>query len=118
MKKNRFTLAAAVAILASSSLLLAGNPKTSGSQDNLADIMIEKMGKDVVLTDSQKMAAKQKLKKYIAKMQDAHALGNNDEKLSRKKQASDEYQLSLDSILTPAQNEQLRQRTKERENAK
>lgn len=117
MKKLKLMMAF-FAILVFSTFLFAGNPKKSGSEDNLADLLIEKMGKDVVLTDSQKLVVKQKLKTYIVKMQNANALSNIDEKFSEKKQASNEYQSSLDSILTPAQNQQLKLKIEERENAK
>lgn len=108
---------AVIAVLLFSNFLFAGNPKTSG-EDNLADLLIAKMGNDVVLTDSQKVVVKKKLKKYIVKMQNAHALSKNDEKFTQKKQATDEYQFSLDSILTPSQREQLNIKIKERENTK
>lgn len=117
MKKLKF-LVTVSAVLLFSNLLFAGNPKTSGSEDNLADLLIEKMGKDVILTDSQKLVVKAKLKTYIVKMQNAHALSNSDEKKSKKNQASLEYQSSLDSILTPSQNKQLKLKINERENAK
>ena len=117
MKTLKLTTAI-IAIFLFSNLLFAGNPKTSGSEDNLADQLIEKMDKDVTLTNSQKVVLKQKLKKYILKMQNAHALKNNDEKLAQKKQASNEYQLSLDSVLSTTQREQLKIKIKEREDAK
>jgi len=117
MKKIKF-LVAVIAVLLFSNLLFAGNPKTSGSEYNLADLLIEKMGKDIILTDSQKLVVKAKLKTYIVKMKNAHALTNGDERLSKKEQASNEYQSSLDSILTPAQNQQLKIKITERENVK
>jgi len=117
MKTSKLTTAI-IAIFLFSNLLFAGNPKTSGAEDNLADMLIEKMGKDVTLTDSQKVVVKQKLKKYIVKMQNAHVLNNNDEKLAQKKQVANEYQLSLDSILTPTQHQQLQLKNKDREDAK
>ena len=117
MKKFKL-ITAVIAVLVYTNLLFAGNPKTSGSEDNLANLLIEKMGKDVVLTDSQKLVIKTKLKTYIIKMQNAHALTKNDERFSKKEQASNEYQSSLDSILTPTQSQQLQLKIKERENVK
>jgi hypothetical protein len=102
--KTHKLMVAAIAISLFTNLLFAGNPITPSSEDNLADMLIEKMGKDVTLTDSQIVVVKQKLKKYIVKMQNAHALSNNDEKITKKTQATNEYQLSLDSILTATQN--------------
>jgi len=107
-----------IAILFLSNLVYAGNPKVSSPEDNLADQLIEKMGKDVTLSDSQKVVVKQKLKKYIVKVQNAHALSNNDEKITKKTLASNEYQLSLDSILTPSQSQQLKLKSEERANGK
>ena len=107
-----------VAFFMFSNLLFAGNPKISSAEDNLADLLIDKMGKDVILTDSQKIVVKAKLKIYIVKIQNAHALINKEENFSKKNQASIEYQSSLDSILTPSQNQQLHLKVMERENAK
>ena len=117
MKKLKFLLVSA-AFFMFFNLLFAENPKTSGTEDNLAIMLIEKMGKDVVLTDSQKLVIKTKLKTYIIKMQNAHALTKNDERFSKKEQANNEYQSSLDSILTPSQNQQLHLKITERENVK
>jgi len=117
MKKLKFWIAS-VAFFMFSNLLFAGNPKISSAEDNLADLLIDKMGKDVILTDSQKIVVKAKLKIYIVKIQNAHALINKEENFSKKNQASIEYQSSLDSILTPSQNQQLHLKVMERENAK
>ncbi|MDD4991755.1 MAG: hypothetical protein PHR83_05920 [Paludibacter sp.] len=111
-------ITAVIAILFLSNLTYAGSPKVTSPEDNLADLLIEKMGKDVTLTDSQKVVVKQKLTKYIVKVQNAHALSNSNEKFTKKAQASNEYQLSLDSILTNTQREQLNIKIKEREEAK
>lgn len=115
MKTFKF-MTAFIAILLFSNLLFAGNPKDK--EGDLADLLIIKMGKDVTLTDSQKVVVKEKLKKYIVKMQNAHALANNDNRVTTKKQATNDYQLSLDSILTSSQREQLKIKIKEREDAK
>jgi len=106
-----------MAVFLCSNLIYAAKPLNS-NDDNLADLLIEKMGKDVVLTDSQKLVVKQKLKTYIVKMKNAQTLSNGDEKFSNKKQANNEYQSSLDSILTSDQKLQLNVKIKERENAK
>jgi len=111
-------ITAIIAIFLFSNLLFAGDPNTTNSDDKLADLLITKMEKDVILTDSQKLVVKQKLKIYIVKMQNAHALSNQDEIFSKKSLATNEYQSSLDSILTPSQNQQLNLKFKERENAK
>lgn len=108
---------ACMAIVLCTNFLFAGNPKNDAT-DNLATLLIEKLGKDIVLTDSQKVKVKQNLKVYIVKMQNAHALSNNSEKFTLKKQAGTDYQTSLDSLLTSDQKDQLNAKIKERENAK
>ena len=117
MKTNKL-LTAIVAVFFFSNLLLAGNPKTSSSEDNLANIMITKLSKDVVLTDSQKIVIQQNAKAFVIKMQNANALGNKDDKTNSKRQAYNDYKASLDSLLTNGQREQLKTKIKERENAK
>lgn len=111
-------MTAIIAIFLFSNLLFAANPKAALSDDKLADLLIAKMGKEVALTDSQKLVMKKKIKTHIIKMQNAHALGNEDEKNSKKNQETSQYQSSLDSILTPSQNQQLKLKAKEREQSK
>ena len=99
-------------------LLFSANPKAVLSDDKLADVMIEKMGKDVVLTDSQKLVMKKRYKKYISNVQNANGVNNTEEKKIRKKRETIQFESSFDSILTPSQNQQLKLKAKERELAK
>ncbi|HET7733711.1 MAG TPA: hypothetical protein VFK73_07715 [Paludibacter sp.] len=117
MKTSKLIVAVS-AILLFTNLLFAANPQTPDKEDKLADLLIEKMGKDVTLNDSQKISVRQKLKIYILKMQNANEQTNSVDKFALKNQATVDYQLSLDSILTPIQREQLETKIKERTNAK
>lgn len=115
MKKLKLIMAA-IAISVSINLLFAGNPQDGN--DNLANLLIDKMSKDIILSDSQKVIVKKKIKTFIVKMQNAHTLSNNSEKYALKKQAELDYQFSLDSVLTGAQREQMKVKMLERENNK
>lgn len=108
MKKLKL-IPAIISILLCTNLLLAQKP------ENLSDILLTKLNKDVALTDSQKVIIKKNVSKLIVKMQDANKETNSEKKLSTKKTASDDYKVALDSVLTVNQREQLKVKIKMRE---
>jgi hypothetical protein len=83
--------------------------------ENIATIMIEKLGYDVQLSDSQKMIIKLKAKEFVVKMKTGNSVSNEKDKFSYKKQASNQYHAALDSILTDNQKEQIKLKIAERE---
>ena len=107
---------AIIAILLFSNLLFAADP-LNGNADNLANVLTEKLSKDVQLTDSQKTIVKAKVIEFIARMESADKKSTDSEKFNAKKQASDEYESKLDSILTLEQKTQLKLKSTEREKA-
>jgi len=115
MKRLKY-LAAVIAAFVCLNFVFAVNPNDKVGV--LADLLIEKLGNDIALTDSQKILVKQKLNVLIVKTQNADVLSDDQEKFSLKNQAATEYQTSLDSILTTEQNMQLKLKIKDRENAK
>jgi Spy/CpxP family protein refolding chaperone len=106
-------ISALIAIFLFSNLLFAGNP-VKGNPDNIASKMVEKLSKDVTLTDAQKTALQTKAKEFAAKRQQANALTNEADKLAIKKKASDEYKAAIDSICTPEQRAQITQKKEDR----
>lgn len=115
MKTTKHFLALAL-IAASIIISFAGKPQTIKVE--LADMIIGKINTDVALTDSQKVQLKKQFIKYVNKVEVAHGKSDENEAINLKQQAFDEYQLSIDSILTPSQNTQLKQKNNERKNKK
>ncbi len=109
-------MTACIAILVFSNLLFAENP-LSVEANNIAGIMTDKLGRDIILTDSQKVIIQQKATAFIVKMQNANSTSSAEDKFTLKKQASDEYEVTLDSLLTPEQRNQIRLKSKERQDA-
>ena len=95
-------------------LVFAVNPE-KGKNDDLANLVIEKLNKDVQLTDSQKIILKEKFNAFVGKMENANKKSTENDKFNSKKTASDEYEMVLDSILTTNQKEQLNIKVAERE---
>ncbi len=91
-----------IAILLSSNLLFATDP-LNGKADNLADMLTEKLSSNVQLTDSQKIVVKKSVEEFIAKMESADKKLTDSDKFNAKKQASDEYETILGTILTDDQ---------------
>jgi len=92
---------AIIAILMVSNLVHAGNPK------NLASKMIDKLDKNVLLTDSQKVALQLKATSFAAKMQNTDSQTSPEEKSASRNHAYQEYKTTLDSILTNDQKAKL-----------
>lgn len=113
MKKLKL-ITVIISILVSSNCLFAKNP-LNGDATNIANIMIDKLGKDIQLSDSQKVIILQKATDFIIKIQNANLSSTNNDKFTLKKQASEEYRMTLDSLLTNEQREQKKVKCKERE---
>ncbi|MDO9152796.1 MAG: hypothetical protein Q7U47_03655 [Paludibacter sp.] len=88
--------------------------KPQNTKEELAEMYIEKMNKDVALTDSQKVEIKKRFIKYVTKIENAHSKSDKSEAIKSKKISTDEYQMSLDSILTNNQRETINQKNGER----
>lgn len=105
MKKFKL-MTAVVAILLFSNFIFAGNP-VKYNADKLANLMVDKLSKDIVLTDNQKVTILAKAKEFVEKRQNSNALSNETNKTASKKQAIQDYKSILDSILTVDQKNQL-----------
>jgi len=115
MKKLKLALAG-IAILMFAGNLFAADPLITDA-NNLAGIMVDKLSKDIILTDSQKVIIRQNATAFFGKMQKANSSSSDNDKFKLKKQASDEYKVILESILTTEQKETLLKKAKEREDA-
>ncbi|MBN1462592.1 MAG: hypothetical protein JXQ69_01390 [Paludibacteraceae bacterium] len=65
--------------------------------------MLEKICKDVQLTDSQKIAIQKKAEVFIVKLQEANKLTNPEAQEIQKIQIKQAYKMGVDSILTESQ---------------
>lgn len=115
MKKLKL-LMAVVAAFVCLNFAFGADPKKD-KNDNLADLVIEKLNKDVQLTDSQKMKLKVKFNAFANKMEDADKKSKDKEKFDSKKSAYDEYEAFLDSTLSTTQKQQQILKITEREKA-
>lgn len=104
---------ALIAILLFTNLLFAGNP-VKYNADYLANLMVEKLSRDIMLTDSQKTAILAKAKEYAEKRQNSDSQKNSVDEDETKKQASQQYKAALESILTSEQKAQLTTKQSER----
>lgn len=105
MKKLKLMMAI-IAILVFSNLLFAAKPLTN-DDNNLAGLMVDKLDKSVILTDSQRVVILQNVKAFILKVQNIDTSLSDNEKFKLKKQASDDYDAFLESVLTNGQKETL-----------
>lgn len=113
MKKLKL-ITAVMAVFVCLNLVIAVNP-VKGKNDNLADLVIEKLNKDVQLTDSQKVILKVKFNAFAGKMKDGDKKSSEKERFDSKKVAYDEYEAFLDSILSTTQKQQQNLKIAERE---
>lgn len=97
-------------------ILQAGNPSNMKAEDR-AKVIVEKLCKDVVLTDSQKVAIEIKAKEFMVKMDNSNKQKTKEVKHAQKKEASSSYRAVLDSILTFEQKDQLMLKQNERKEA-
>lgn len=97
-------------------ILQAGNPSNMKAEDR-AKVIVEKLCKDVALTDSQKVAIEIKAKEFMVKMDNSNKQKTKEVKHAQKKEASSSYRAALDSILTFEQKDQLMLKQNERKEA-
>jgi len=105
--KTPKVLTAIIAILLFSNFLFAGSP------ENTKSYMVEKLCKDIVLTDSQKVIIEAKADIFDAILQSGVPTKDNNDLI----QAFRGYKAALDSLLTGAQKEQLIQKHNARRDA-
>jgi len=114
MKTTKITITVCAVILGMG-LLLAQKPTDKGKNNELIELIVEKLNADVQLTDSQKTAIREYTITFIGKMESSHLKTNEKERFTSKEQASLEYELMLENILTNDQKEQRNTKMKERE---
>jgi predicted ATP-dependent Lon-type protease len=107
-------ITAVVAAFVCLNFVFAGKP-LKGTTENLATILVDKLGKDVQLTDSQKVAIKEYTKKFITNMESADSIPTNEAKFKSKEQISQNYEAVIDSLLTTDQKTQRKIKIKDRE---
>ncbi|MBN2766192.1 MAG: hypothetical protein JXR27_07430 [Paludibacteraceae bacterium] len=90
--------------------LVSQDKKNSSTKASLTEITIEKIDKDVQLTDSQKTVLKEWFDVRVKKSKEADKKSNEKEKFEFKKNAADEFYATLDSMLTPTQKEKFKQK--------
>lgn len=106
------------AIILSLGLLYADEPASKGKDANIEDLMISKLNDDVQLTDSQIILIKEKAKTFMTKSKNVNSKATVKEDFEVKKQAFDEYEIFLNSILSEEQKERRAIRIQQRaENA-
>ncbi|MDD3077751.1 MAG: hypothetical protein PHH37_01435 [Paludibacter sp.] len=96
-------------------LAVAQNTGKKQKTEDVTDLIVEKLNIDVTLTDSQKVIIKNKINNYFTKVNNI-SKGNSANKQKDKVQAAANFELSIDSILTPTQIELKKQKIREREN--
>ncbi|MEA4937001.1 MAG: hypothetical protein VB102_10210 [Paludibacter sp.] len=102
MKAKKIIITACVVILCAE-LLFAQKPTDKGNKTNLEDLIVSKLNADVQLTDSQKKIIKERAKAFVSKSNAVSSKATAKENFDIKKQASEEYEIFLDSILTGEQ---------------
>jgi len=106
MKTKKLSITVCTLILGVG-LLFAEKPTDKGKNNDLTELMVEKLNDDVQLTDSQKTLIRNKAAMFVQNRQTANLKANKNEKFSDKKIAYQQYKMVLDSILTDNQKEQL-----------
>jgi len=95
-----------IAFLLFSNLGFGANPNKF-SNDQIAQKMIDKLSKDIVLTDSQKVAIKTKALELVQKRSTSNLKTNKKEKSGLQKQSFNDYMNFLSIVLTNEQKQQL-----------
>lgn len=112
MRKNSLMVLVALALFTCNSIKTSAQKK----DENLANLLVEKLNKDVQLTDSQKTVLLKRVQKHITRMEEAHKVNDLSQRQQKKQVASEEYQAFVDSLLTMPQREVLRQKYENRKN--
>ena len=97
-------------------ILLAQKPST-GNVNQIAAGIVERLDKDVALTDSQKVAILEHAKVFTAKSQSTKNMANNDATRLQRRNHVQEYKSALNSILTDEQKEMIVKKREERREA-
>jgi len=112
MKKSKLVIVFSF-ILMITAVLNAVNDN-SNSTSKRADLMIEKMSKDIQLTDSQRVVLKTSAKAMFVKRDEADKKAANNEGIDQKRTAFTEYELVLNAVLTTVQKDSLQIKQNER----
>jgi|GEM_PF-1961598 hypothetical protein len=88
-----------IIMLFTSNILNADN-RDKGFKENPTDLMVEKIGNDVVLTRDQKNKISQKIEIYRKKVLEANKIQNREDLIAAKKDIFKDYSMAIDSILT------------------
>ncbi len=107
-------ITAVVAAFVCLNFVFAVNPKKE-TTENLATMLVDKLGIDVQLTDSQKIVIKECTKRYIINMESADSISSSESKFKSKEKISQDYVASIDSLLTTNQKSKLKTKNSERE---
>ena len=97
-------------------MLFAQKPPTENVNQIAAGI-VERLDKDVALTDSQKVVILQHAKVFTAKSQSTKNMANNDATRLQRKNQVEEYKAALNAILTDEQKEILEKKLEEHREA-
>lgn len=90
--------------------------QSTNNTEKIVALMVEKLNGDVSLTDSQKVVLNKYIKTYITKTKEIKESKDkkNNQKIQLKKQANEEYEAFIDSLLTDQQKEQRKLKIDER----
>lgn len=97
-------------------IMFAQKPST-GNVNQIAAGIVERLDKDVALTDSQKVVILQHAKVFAAKSQSTKNMANNDATRLQRKTHVQEYKSALNAVLTEEQQEILVKKREERRDA-
>jgi len=104
-----------ISVLLLSNVLNATTPPKINAESK-ANMMVDRLSKDFVLTDIQKSEINAKAKIFIEKINNANEIKDRNKLIFTKKGIYNEYKIALDSILTDEQRVQLSAKQEEREN--
>ncbi len=116
MKQLKF-ITALIAVLTVSNLSFSNNLNKS-KNDDLTEMVIEKLNKDIQLTDSQIVEIKSIFNILIKEIESSDSIKDEGGRFTFKTKVIVKYEHSLDSILTPSQREKKKQKEDERKNKK
>jgi len=112
MKKFKL-ITAVIAILMFSNFILAVNPNPE-TADEISNTMVENLDKDVALTTVQKETIKKKAKDYAVSLLQARTMSDKIQSYAYMSNINNNYQSTLDSVLTFDQKAQKEKKFKER----
>lgn len=98
-------------------IILFAQKSSTGNVNQIAAGIVEKLDKDVALTDSQKVLILEHAKAFAAKSQSTKNMANNDATRSQRRNHVQEYKSALNSILTDEQKELIVKKRQERREA-